>query len=313
MTVTGPEGGQIAPDWSCYQDGAAFLYRPFDVDASDTGDASSEDGAAEDAQIDAPTSVADASPPPADSSAPDAAPQPDASASDYSLHLTDFVSNAPPVGATVNVIWGPTSVGATTAFTGTVNDAGLLFFPPPPSGTELLTYHVTGPGQAPLYWLSAVIVPPPGATAGNSISVNSETELLVSVLAGQSAASNLAILVTGAEDCQYRDVAGAQIQMIDTTTKQPVATGTTQGAPRTFYLQDNFPQTSCTYSSNVGRAVWAMVNAPVDTSQRYVLQLSGRMSASQTAPVLLDQVPVETYAGTTTVQRAFRLNASPPN
>ena len=85
------------------------------------------------------------------------------------------------------------------------------------------------------------------------------------------------------------------------------------GAEDTFYLEGALPNLACTFTSNLGRSVWSMLNAPVDVSGRYELQFMGRMVASQAAPVLVSKTPVESYAGTATVHRAFRLNTSPPN
>ena len=151
MTVTGPSGDQIPGDWSCYGPDASFLFvpspssppSPFDdggVDAddgSDSSDAEIPDTALPppDTGTDAP--IVDANPPPPDSSVPpDAAPPPDAGPYTYALSLTDFLTSVPPVGATVDITWGGSSLGA-KAYTGTVDDAGLLFFPTPPAGQQL--------------------------------------------------------------------------------------------------------------------------------------------------------------------------------
>src|SRR4029077_20703322 len=109
----------------------------------------------------------DATPPP-DSSAPDAA-GPDAAPYTYALQLSDFLTGAPPVGAKVDVKWEGSSLNP-VAYSGTVNDAGLLYFPDPPADQKLLSYHVLGNGgESSLYWLSVVIVPPPGRTTYSSL------------------------------------------------------------------------------------------------------------------------------------------------
>jgi hypothetical protein len=320
MTVLGDSGTQVEPDWSCYATGAEFLFHPvpMDTDGGDGGDAATDDGAAPDAGADTSPPI-DATPP-VDSSAADSSPPPDAAvANDYILHLTDFVTGAPPVGANVDILWGPSRVGdgggakAAPDFSGTVDDAGLLFFKPPPSGTNLLTYEVTGAAQSDFIWLGAIIVAPPGQLNANSVATSSRAELLTSVLGSQSPDPNLALLVTAAEDCQYRDIMGGQFTVIDTTTGQPVATGTSPGVARAFYLENNLPNTLCTYTTNNGRSVWSMINAPVDTSGRYKIQYSGRMYASQTAPVVISEYPIESFAGASTVLRSGRINTSPPN
>jgi hypothetical protein len=329
MTVTGPDGGQIPPDWSCYDAGAAYFVHPFpeDVDASDdAGDAG--DSAIDSAPPLDATPPVDATPPPVDSSVPDSSTPPEDGGANYMLQLTDFVSAAPPVGATVDIIWGLSSfapgisppVAATPSFTGQVNDAGILFFPAPPAGQQLVSYHVSNgaadAGQAPLYWLGVPIVPPPGATTYNSLSTSSESALLKSVLGSEMARSDLALIVSGATDCQERDLNGAQFQIVNTATGEPVVSDGSPGSPISFYSQMNLPNVACTYTSNhEGRAVWAMVNGPVTAGSTtpYSIQFSGRMSASQSAPTLIDSYPVESYPGTTTVQRSGRLNTSPPN
>jgi hypothetical protein len=317
MTVKGPSGDQIPGDWSCYAPDASFLFHPFPFDdagdaGDEGGDAATDEGAAPvDTGVDAPPFI-DANPP--DTSTPDAAVPTDAGPYTFGLQLTDFLTGAPPVGATVDIIWGGSSL-ATPAYTGTADDAGIVLFPDPPQGQQLLTYHVTGAGEAPLYWLSVVIVPPQmGKATYNSLLATSLSNLLTSVLGSQAPNPKLAQIVTGAEDCQNRDVAGGQFVMIDTTTNTPITSSTTPGAPRTDYLYDNFPNPQCTYTTNVGgRAVWTMSNAPVDTTGRYKIQFLGRTDASHATPVVLAEYPVESYAGTVTVQRGGRLNPSPPN
>ncbi len=104
MTVTGPSGDQIAPDWSCYAPDASFLVRPrpLDIDGGDGADSDAD--ASDDAAIDTGTGVdsalppPDAAPPPHDASAPDAPTLADAGsdAGAYILIRSDFVSAAPP-------------------------------------------------------------------------------------------------------------------------------------------------------------------------------------------------------------------------
>ncbi len=169
-----------------------------------------------------------------------------------------------------------------------------------------------GAGQASFYWLSIVVPQPPARANYNSLLSTSESALVTSVLGSQAPDPSRALIVSGAVDCQFRDVAGAQFRVVTAATGVPVATGTTAGAPRSFYLQNNLPG-SAAYTSNLGRAVWAMVNAPVDVAQTYMIQFFGRMSESQLVPVMLDQYPVETYAGAVSVLRGAKLNAVPPN
>jgi hypothetical protein len=322
MTVTGPDGGQIPPDWSCYAPDAAFLIHPLPQPAiADAGE--DADDAGLDAAADTGVDAADSAPP-VDSSAPVDSSTDSATAADagqdasYELHLTDFVSSVPPVGATVDIFWGPSTL-TSVGWTGIVNADGIVYFAPP-AGQQLLSYHVwNGPadaGQASEYWTGAPIVPPPGATPGNSLSTGSLSELLTSLLGSETPNAALATLVTGADDCQYRDVAGGQFQLVDSS-GTPVATGTTQGSPRAFYLQNDLPAPQCQFTTNQGgRSVWSMINAPVtqpNSPGSYKLQFIGRMTASQATPVVIDEYAIETYAGSVSVHRASRINATPPN
>jgi hypothetical protein len=333
MTVTGPDGGQIAPDWSCYGPDAAALFVPRLVPLTeDAGDAEADD--AGDAAVDAADagepadSSVDSSAP--DSSAPDASTADSSSGSDastgdggdtYELELTDFVTTQPPVNATVDIYWGGSpAADGTYAYRRQTNSAGAVFFPPPPANTPLMSYHVSNAlgdaGQTSLYWISAIIVAPPGATKFNSLATSSLSDLVTAVLGSETPNPADSVLVTGACDCQYRDVTGGQFQMYDPS-GNPVNGGTNTGDPRVVYLQDNLPNTSCTYTSNQGgRAVWSMINAPVSnptSANPYTLKFMGRMSASQTTAQVLATYPVETYAGGVSVMRAFKLNAYPPH
>jgi hypothetical protein len=314
MTVLNDAGQEVAPDWSCYKPDAGFLFHPprawVVVPFADAGDDAAAD-ASEDAAVDAT--------PPDDGSAADAATD---SGPDYTLHIVDFVSLQPPTGALVDIVWGSSSLTA-PAITGLVVDAtGLVHFSAPPPNTPLLTYHIyNGPtvdaGQEPLWWFSVPIVPPPGVTSYESLSQTSLNELLVSILGSETPNAGLAIIVTGAEDCQYRDVQGAQYQVVDSA-GNPVQTGTSLGEPRITYLQNNLPTTNCTYTTNQGgRSVWTMINAPVTegstSSGAFKLQISGRMTSSQSTPVQFDSYPLETYPGTVSVTRSTRLNTFPPN
>jgi hypothetical protein len=334
MTVTGPDGGQIAPDWSCYEAGANALFVPRLVPMTDdAGDAEAEDAGdaafdAADASEPADSSVDSSAP---DSSAPDAATADSGSGSDasagdggdtYELQLTDFVTTQPPVNATVDIYWGGSpAADGTYAYRRQANATGAVFFPPPPPNTPLMSYHVSNAladaGQASLFWISAVIVPPPGATKFNSLATSSLSDLVTAVLGSETPNPADSVVVTGACDCQYRDVTGGQFQMYDPN-GSPVNGGTNTGDPRVVYLQNNQPNTSCTFTTTTqgGRAVWSMINAPPSnptSGKPYTIKFMGRMSASQTTPQVLATYPVETYAGGVSVMRAFKLNATPPN
>ena len=157
-------------------------------------------------------------------------------------------------------------------------------------------------------------MPPPGETVSNSVSSGSLSELLTSVLGSETARADLSVLVTASEDCEDRDVTGAEFRIVYASTGQPVPTGTSPGEARAFYLQHNLPNSQCTFTTTQGgRPVWSMVNAPVDATGQYKIQFIGRMSESQAEPVVIDEYPVESYPGSMTVLRSARFNAVPPN
>ena len=107
-----------------------------------------------------------------------------------SSHLTDFVSSVPPVGATVDIYWGRLAAALTRASPRAPSTrTGIVFFPPPPGQRSFRTTCRTGledVGQESEYWISAVIVPPPGATSFNSLSATSLGELLTRVLGSET-------------------------------------------------------------------------------------------------------------------------------
>jgi hypothetical protein len=312
MTVADTNGNQIAPDWSCYGPGDAGFLDLGDgsddaADANDEGPPDASIADASDAAV-----VPDANPPP-DAAPPPDAGVPDSGASTYALHLIDFSTSAPAVGATVNVMWGPLT-NAPIAFTGTADGNGTLFYPAPPQGTFVLSYKVSGAGQFPLYWQSLPIISPPGQSESYTVLQTTYQVLTESILGSEKPNASLSALNTGARDCQGRDVQGAQFELIDGNTGKAVPSGTSVGSARVVYLYNNLPDALCTYTTNSPRAVWAMVNAPVNLgpgvpAHPYTLRFLGKRFEGE-APVVMAEYPVESYPGSITALRSGRYSPS---
>jgi hypothetical protein len=316
MTVTQTDGTQGPPDWSCYGADAAYLVRPHLL-MPHAIQPLADDGGTDDAAVDSADSGTgeDAATPPDDASASQdtGAPTTTVDAGRYTLNLIDFGTMQPNPGASVDILWGGSIVGD-ASFTGTIDDAGNVYYPTPPQGVLQLSYRVSGPGQAYVAWAGEVIVPPPGAITSNSVSNSTEKLLLGSILGSQEYDTTKAILVAGAKDCQFRDVNGGVFTVLDST-GTPVTSGTASGTPRAVYLYNGIPNDSCTYGTNSGRAVWAMVNAPVTNASPasprtadYTLQFSGRMSASDAAPVVIATEAIEAFPDAISVDRPCRLS-----
>jgi hypothetical protein len=318
MTVLDNSGNPVAPDWSCYQAGdGGFLDLDAGDDAAETGDDGGAVDSGDDGSVPPDANTPDTSAPP-DASSPDAGS--DASANGGNLlHVVDFSNGQAPAGASVDVVWGPLTAG-TVAFTGTVDSNGLVAYPAAPAGVRVFSYHLYGgPSsnlQQPVYWDSMPIVTAGnGQAEGNSVAKSTYTVLVGSVLGSEQPNPNLSSIVAGGRDCAGHEVQGMQFQIVDGDTGQPIPTGNSVGSTRALYLKNNLPNVGCTYTTNSPRAVWAMINAPVNlgtgvTPHNYVIQTLGRMKDSDTSPVVFDQHPVESYPGGVSVLRSGRYNLS---
>lgn len=119
-----------------------------------------------------------------------------------------------------------------------------------------------------------------------------------------------ASLVAEARDCQGRDVGGAQFELTDGETNQPVPFATSGTGTRQAYSQFALPNVDCTFTTS-GRAEWMVFNVPTNVSgdklsHRYHLQLKGRMHDSDREPVVLGEHDVELFPGATTTARLFK-------
>jgi hypothetical protein len=317
MSVRAANGGQAPPDWSCYT-GTNFFFRPLDTDGGDDAAVDASD-AGQDANVAIDAGTDSAVP-------PDASPPEDAGPNPYRLHIDDFSSGQPPVGSTVNIYWGQSTTPATPDFVGAVDDAGMVFFPPPPANTAYLSYRLLASSdEEPIYWQGQPIIPPgkstlylgSGQTEGNSVSTTTDETLLTSVFGSETPQRSLASLVSASIDCQGNDVEGAQMSLIDEATGAAVPVGTTSGEPRAFYFINGIPNSRCTYTNNVARGVWTMANAPVNepgSTHSYVLRMTGRMN--ETSPATgetIAETPVELYSGGITLALPRKLTGPAPN
>jgi hypothetical protein len=113
-------------------------------------------------------------------------------------------------------------------------------------------------------------------------------------------------------DCAGLPVSGAQFELIDGETNEPVPTGSDFGEPRATYYDYALPNVTCTFTSNKqSTASWTMVNAPVNVrdgkrTHAYRLRLKGRMRASDVEPVILGAREVELLSGVVSVVQVHR-------
>jgi hypothetical protein len=232
--------------------------------------------------------------------------------------VLDFASGIAPVGATVDVMWGPFTA-VTPAYTGLIVDsAGTVSIPATaPAGVLSLSYHIYGAttddagAMYPVYWDALPLPTPPKVGPGTSVTQSTYDALSRSVLGSEKPNPNLSTLVAGAQDCQGREVQGAQFVIIDGATGMPVTLGNSVGSARAFYLKANLPAPDCTYTTNSARAVWSMINAPANlgtgvAAHSYTVRFMGRMTDADTNAVVIDEHPVEAYPSSVTVLRSGR-------
>jgi hypothetical protein len=252
----------------------------------------------------------------------DAAPQDAGADRPAILQLTYAPGNKVPFPgeATVDVFFGPSALGE-PAFTGVTDaDAGTIMFIAPAEEEFVSVWvHATRMPASPLndivdlYELSLPIVRPP-AMIGASVLISSPVDsLLANVLGSRELGDrSKAILSAVVRDCRGHDVGGAQLELIDAEKNAPVPSGTAAGEPRTIYARFALPDPTCTYTSPEG-SEWLMVNAPTNVSDgalthAYRVRATGRMRASDSAPVTLGEPAVELSSGGFTVARPYRIS-----
>jgi hypothetical protein len=317
-----PSGALQPPDWSCYQDGGVFAAPPspplplIGGDSGDDGgsDAAPGDDGSTDATADAVVdAVADA--PATETGTPEAG-MPEAGPTQDLFQLTDFTTHAPTTGATVDIFFGNTVAGATgpdyTGMTSTT-EAGAggiasFAFPPPP-GT-VFGYRVrsqtTPPAEQEVVELDNLTPVPGTVFPGQSITTSEYQTLLAGVIGTSHTAAGTEVLVFGARDCASHELLGAIMSLVDDATGQPIPTGTgATDVHESYFGSDNFPHPECTHTVSTPIALWAAINVPTTTPLR--LQILGRMTASDAAPVLIGERKVELIPDDIMIQRAYRL------
>lgn len=215
---------------------------------------------------------------------------------------------------TVDLFFGPSTLGAPNATRTFGSDASTVSFPIP-SGLAFLSARVHGlsrDGGLSAAEIREYGLPVPASgepIEGFDLLVASRALGINLALAGGMEDPSKAILMSVARDCLGKPLAGAQYELVDAETDRPVAAGTAPAAPHSSYAQFGLPSTTCTFSSNEQtEAGWMLVNAPVnvtsDTKTRsYRLRLEGRRRASDLGPVILREREIELFAGGTTFVR----------
>jgi len=295
-----PSGTLQPPDWSCYEDGGTWASppTPFVTDAGDDGGT--------DATPDAP----------ADETSTPEAGMPEASAQQDIFQLTDFTTHAPAPGATVDIFFGNTLAGGAspdvTGVTSTTDAGpgglGAFLFAPPPAPVFGYRVHsqTTTPALQEVIQLDNLTPAPGTLFPGNSITTSEYETLIAGVLGTAHTAPGTAVIVAGARDCASHELLGGVLSLIDDATGQPVPTGTgATDVQESYFGTDNFPHPECTHTVSSPIALWSAINVPVGGS--LTLQFLGRMSASDSAPTLIDQRKLELYGDIIMIERPYRL------
>jgi hypothetical protein len=301
-------GGLEMADWGCYDPDAAFLDPIVTIAALDAGADADDGSTAADADMDSAA--------PVDAGEDSAAPV-DAGGM-VKFHLVDFIARTPVGGGNVDIFYG-NDITAAPSFSGTSAgpDGGLggagygdFFFPPPPAPGTLTGVHVHAAGTGPsalhdVIWLSNVM---PGA--GHTYEGASITEGSIQLLAagiGASTKPGTMIITMGARDCQYRDVQGATVEVIDEATGQPLPPAQTPTDPRFAYFDvTNLPNTACTHTV-AQPALFAGINVPTDKS--LTVRVSGIMHPGE-APKVLGEKHLTPVPDKILIDRPYRLNTN---
>ena len=215
---------------------------------------------------------------------------------------------------TLDVFHGPSTLGApasTLVLHGDQRAASIEV----PAGVSSLSTHVHALGTASPQLDVAelreydVRIPASGVVEASAYLTSMVALAAREVLGGGTPDPALARISADVRDCQGRDVGGAQLELIDGATGEPVPTGGEAG-PRSAYSHFAIPDASCTFTT-VGRAEWLMVDAPVNVgagvrTRSLRLRLRGRMRAEDEQPVIFGEREVELFAGGTTIVRPYR-------
>jgi hypothetical protein len=311
------QGNPAAPNWSCYEDtfdgGILMPVIPF----ADAGDADADlldalpDVLPGDAADDA---VADA--------APDATVLPDAGTDGCRMRLTDFVALAPVPSTEVDLFFDNDATGA-PSFTGTTGDTaagnpapghagtGEFFFPPPT--TNLIAYRVKPrvgvagqPDLRGLLQFDTVACKAGETYAENSITVQAADSLKGGVLGSTREDPKKMGIVMGVRDCDFKEVSGGTIEVIDDGTGLPIqqSAGTTdyRGA---YFGSSGFPDTACTHTVAT-QSLYTALNVPADRS--ITIRARARTSDLDPSPGhILGEQKLRRFPGYFVIQRPYRL------
>ena len=218
-------------------------------------------------------------------------------------------------GLMVDVFFGPSTLGkpAVSAQLRTGQTSLMLDVPADVTG---LSAHVHALTAADARFNTAEVrdydlrIPSGGVIEGTTVLTAMHSLAANVALDGDAPDASKASLGSEVRDCLGHDVGGAQFELIDGETNQPVPTSTTGSLPRAAYSQFALPNPSCTFTT-VGRAEWMLLNAPVNVSgdkitHPYRLRLKGRMHASDVEPVVLGEHDVELFPGSITAVRLYK-------
>ena len=306
-------------DWSCYGSDAGFLAPIIaldaGVDAADAGPDGDVDAGVDagvDSGVDAGAGIDSGGVDGGTGSGTDAGPLP------VRFLLEDFIARTPVAGAKVDIYYGNTAQGSPdftgvsaplTAPPGGPNTAGPgeLLFPAPPANT-LFAFHVnaTTTGNTTLQdvWWFSNVAKPGDKFLGASITQATQTFLLSGL--GVTQTPGTMQLTVGARDCQYRDVQGAIIEVIDDTTGLALTKGKLPNEPAVAYFGlDSLPDPRCTHTVATP-SLYAVANAPTDHS--LTVRLSGRMSESDATPKVFAQSKIPSVANVIVIDRPFRIS-----
>jgi hypothetical protein len=135
--------------------------------------------------------------------------------------------------------------------------------------------------------------------------ISDSRELTVRLALGGSGQDDpsKALLMADVRDCAGRPVNGAQVELIDGQTKQPVAAGTETDGPHVAYTYFALPTPTCTFTTDQQEfSDWLMIDAPVNVvngsnTHSYRLRVKGRRQATDVAPVVIVEREVELFPG----------------
>ena len=304
-------GNLTAPNWSCYADSfdGGFL-RPLVGDGGDA-DVDLPDVLPGDAADDAADAALDATIPP-DAGGP----------LGCRMRLTDFVALTPLASTEVDLFFNNDASGA-PSFTGTTGDpaagnpgpghagAGEFFFPPP--GTDVMAYRVKPRAGTPglpdirgLIQFDTVACKAGAEYDEAAISVQAANSLVAGILGSTREDTKKMAIVIGVRDCDFKDVLGGTVEVIDDATGKPVqeSVGVTdmRGA---YFGTSGFPDGACTHTV-ASQALYTALNVPTD--RPITVRSRARMSELDPSPGrVLGEKKLQRFPGYIVIERPYRL------